>query len=110
MLLNPALQVIMPNSWKKVVFLPAYLYKERVSKALCFVIGYILCTHFMYTFYPTRPFRHPVQVTILREETLHRMSCQSEIFLFSVYSHVNTDFKITVPLKRNITQITSTYR
>ena len=108
MLLNPALQVIMPNSWKKVVFLPAYLYKERVSKASSFGIGYS-CTHFMHTFYPTRPFRHPVQVTILREETLHRMSCQSEIFLFSVYSHVNTDFKITVPLKRNITQITSTY-
>ena len=65
----------------------------------------------MYTFYPTRPFRHPVQVTILREETLHRMSChkESEMFLFSVYSHVNTDFTITVPLKRNITQITSTY-
>ena len=39
MLLNPALQVIMPNNWKKVVFLPAYLYKERVSKALSFVIG-----------------------------------------------------------------------
>ena len=39
MLLNPALQVIMPNSWKKIVFLPAYLYKERVSKALSFVIG-----------------------------------------------------------------------
>ena len=65
----------------------------------------------MYTFYPTRPFRHVVQVTILREETLHRMSChkESEMFLFSVYSHVNTDFTITVPLKRNITQITSTY-
>ena len=32
-------KVIMPNSWKKVVFLPAYLYKERVIKALSFVIG-----------------------------------------------------------------------
>ena len=66
----------------------------------------------MYTFYPTRPLRHVVQVTILREETLHRMSChkESEMFLFSVYSHVNTDFTITVPLKRNITQITSTYK
>ena len=106
-IVNTALQVIMPNSWKKVVFLPAYLYKERVSKASSLVL--VSCTHFMHTFYPTRPFRHPVQVTILREETLHRMSCQSEIFLFSVYSHVNTDFKITVPLKRNITQITSTY-
>ena len=48
----------------------------------------------MYTFYPTRPLRHVVQVTILREETLHRMSChkESEMFLFSVYSHVNTDY------------------
>ena len=78
MLLNPALQVIMPNSWKKVVFLPAYLYKERVSKASSLVL--VSCTHFMHTFYPTTPFRHPVQVTILREETLHRMSCQSEVF------------------------------
>ena len=66
----------------------------------------------MHAFYPTRPFRHVVQVTTLREETLQRMSChkESEMFLFSVYSHVNTDFTITVPLKRNITQITSTYR
>ena len=64
----------------------------------------------MYTFDPTRPFRHPVQVTIVREEALHRMSChkESEMFLFSVYSHVNTDFKITVPQKRNSTQSTST--
>ena len=62
----------------------------------------------MYTFYPTRPFRHPVQVTILREETLHRMSChkESEVF-FSVYSHIYMDFKITVPQKRNSTQSTS---
>ena len=103
---EPSITSYNAKQLEKVVFLPAYLYKERVSKALSFVIG---CTHFMHTFYPTRPFRHVVQVTVLREETLHRMSCQSEISLFSVYSHVNTDFKITVPLKRNITQITSTY-
>ena len=62
----------------------------------------------MYTFYPTRPIRHPVQVTILREEALHRMSChkESEVF-FSVYSHIYMDFKITVPQKRNSTQSTS---
>ena len=40
----------------------------------------------MHTFYSTRPLlnRHPVQVTILREETLHRMSFhkESEVFFF----------------------------
>ena len=65
----------------------------------------------MHTFYSTRPLlnRHPVQVTILREETLHRMSFhkESEVFFFSVYSHIYTDFKITVPQKRNSTHITS---
>ena len=64
----------------------------------------------MHTFYSTRPLlnRHPVQVTILREETLHRMSFhkESEVF-FSVYSHMYTDFKITGPQKRNNTQSTS---
>ena len=65
----------------------------------------------MYTFYPTRPFRHPVQVTILREETLHRMSChkESEVF-FSVYSHIYMDVKITVPQKRNSTQVQAKLR
>ena len=42
--------------------------------------------HFMYTFYPTRPFRHPVQVTILREETLHRMSCHKESEVFFLFT------------------------
>ena len=47
---------------------------------------------------------------ILREEILHRMGChkESEMFFFSVYSHINTDYKITVPQKRKSTQSTST--
>ena len=40
----------------------------------------------MHTFYSTRPLlnRHPVQVTIRREETLHRISFhkESEVFFF----------------------------
>ena len=53
----------------------------------------------MHTFYSTRPFRHPVQVTILREETLHRMSFhkESEVFFLPVY----------MPQNRNSTQSTS---
>ena len=44
----------------------------------------------MQTFYPTRPFRHPVEVTTLREETLHRMSChkESEVFIFCLQPHI----------------------
>ena len=47
---------------------------------------------------------------ILREEILHRMGFhkESEMFFFSVYSHINTDYKITVPQKRKSTQSTST--
>ena len=33
---------------------------------------------------------------------------ESEMFFFSVYSHINTDYKITVPQKRKSTQSTST--
>ena len=47
---------------------------------------------------------------ILREEILHRMGFHKEsgMFSFSVYSHINTDYKITVLQKRKSTQSTST--
>ena len=47
---------------------------------------------------------------ILTEEILHRMGFheESEMFFFSVYGHINTDYKITVPQKRKSTQSTST--
>ena len=46
----------------------------RVSKALSFVIGQ-LCTFYVHFLSNKASFRHPVQVTILREQTLQRMSC-----------------------------------
>ena len=77
-------------------------YKERVSKA-SFVIGQL------YTFYAhflsKRRFR---EYSERKSYTEWAFTKKVKCFFFSVYSHINTDYKITVPQKRKSTQSTST--
>ena len=78
-------------------------YKERLSKA-SFVIGQLYtCTFFAY-YLSKRPSREYSERKSYTEWAFtKKVKC-----FFSVYSHINTDYKITVPQKRKSTQSTST--
>ena len=78
-------------------------YKERLSKA-SFVIGQLYTCTF-YTYYLSkRPSR---EYSERKSYTEWAFTKKVKCFFF-VYSHINTDYKITVPQKRNSTQSTST--
>ena len=78
-------------------------YKERLSKA-SFLIGQLYtCTFFAY-YLSKRPSREYSERKSYTEWAFtKKVKC-----FFSVYSHINTDYKITVPQKRKSTQSTST--
>ena len=78
-------------------------YKERLSKA-SFVIGQLYtCTFFAY-YLSKRPSREYSERKSYTEWAFtKKVKC-----FFSVYSHINTDYKITVPQKRKSIQSTST--
>ena len=79
-------------------------YKERLSKA-SFVIGQLYtCTFFAY-YLSKRPSR---EYSERKSYTEWAFTKKVKCFFFSVYSHINTDYKITVPQKRKSTQSTST--
>ena len=79
-------------------------YKERLSKA-SFVIGQLYtCTFFAY-YLSKRPSR---EYSERKSYTEWAFTKKVKCCFFSVYSHINTDYKITVPQKRKSTQSTST--
>ena len=88
-------------------FFNAFFYNTNQLEQSCFFTPIIIDkhVHFIHTIYPKG----------LQENTQRGNPTQNglsqrkwNVFFFSVYSHINTDYKITVPQERKSTQSTST--